>query len=415
MISEAIFAAVIAATPPTVVRSLRPECSEADRAIAARAIAAFEAKVSDSRSGANAEVERAFADLEVLPCLRFAAQEDHEAFAPGDALAIRDWWREGGSAWLKQELAGGDEAVVFPPGRRIVLRGVPNEGAAQGSPLTPILCRDGAAGCGKEARSVLARSAVELSHVTEGEEPDQGLSDECLAETKGHGEARYIDWRDCVEARRQRRAVLPLGEFKVPARGWLVFSDIVAPCGASTQAACSEIDAFNLSTGDVYATRSCEGKKKELAIGVIRTDVVRELALITLMSSQIRFVRPGATLPGGDDLKREIAYGTPRRWQSEGMTWVRGEEAKHCPACWFELRDGDAVADGMLTAFDLSYLKGSPDEAGSAYALVVRDAAMASLVPKCPSSQPPRWAWRSSADAAALTSSRNELCHQATP
>jgi hypothetical protein len=333
------------------------------------------------------------------------ASEAARVPAPDTALSLKRWWGDGGHAWLESYLDlpefGPIEAlkrhVVVPPDTRQTLR--PGAGAED---VQPLLCALGDAVCGADTRGWRVRAEAFLDHhrLQEWSDDAKGpfeerndvaakeCDDKAAADTS---QGRYRRWRNCIDGRREKRWVLPLGETKAPGDGWLLVSG-----RRGHYSFCDAISAFDLATGATYVSESCSGlalvegghvdqaataRKARFAsrAGRIRVENLREAAWALLMMTHAEEVQPEVEyyplppnlIPAFESDEGitgvEISGGA---WITTAQThldwrWVRGNRVQAAgELTWPNSSNGvEAHAAKLLDIAEASFIEGCPDVA----------------------------------------------------
>jgi hypothetical protein len=326
--------------------------------------------------------------------------------APDTALSLKQWWDHGGRAWLESYLEipefglidAPKRHVVVPPDARQTLRA---GGGAEA--LEPLLCRLGDAGCGADTRGWRARIEAFLDdhRVREWSDDARGpflerndvVAKECDDKaTADKSPGRYRRWRGCIDGRREKRYVLPLGETKAPDTGWLLVWG-----RRGHYSFCDAISAFDLATGASHVSESCsglalvEGGHVDLAAtarqarltsrhGKIRVENLREAAWALLMMTRAEEVQTDAEYyPLPPDLVSafEDADGLGGVYTSGGgwwgttaqtrldWQWIRGNRMQAAgELTWPNSANGvEEHAARLLDIAERSFVEGCPDVA----------------------------------------------------
>jgi hypothetical protein len=324
---------------------------------------------------------------------------------PDTALSLRHWWDEGGRAWLESYLElpelGPIEAlkphVVVPPDARQTLRVGAGAEAVQ-----PLLCALGDVACGTDTRGWRARAEAFLddhrlrnwSRDGKGSYADRNdlAAQECADKApEDSSQGRYRRWRGCIDARREKHWVLPLGETKAPDTGWLLVSG-----RRGHYSFCDAISTFDLATGSAYVSESCSGlalvpgghvdlattarnTRFNTRTGKIRVENLREAVWALLMMTQAEEVQTEAEYyPLPPDVivafeANDSVHGNEMSlswWMTTAQTrldwqWIRGNRVQAAgELTWPNSANGvEEHAARLLDVAERSFVEGCPGAA----------------------------------------------------
>jgi hypothetical protein len=380
--------ALLAAWP--AITSAQERCDTPARERATEAIRVLGREIAAAPAHADPAPLRAqFQALGALACLESLGEGGAPPFA--SVLGVRAWWQRGGADWL-YELPG--QSVVFPPEE---LPALTRESAPEDDPLRSLLCPAGDVECGRSTAGYRLRAeAAFLAHnERENARAQADLARrraECLpAAMRAPADERYPRWRSCVGSTLPREWVLPLGEFRAPAEGWLVVRG-----RRGHYQFCDRVTAFDLATGAYYTAASCSGlalrnngsvdqsrtdaqRNGEAIAGQVPVEHLREAAWMILFmerATQLRSTVHTEDLPPGLERRmsdRLFGSGVGSAWATSAQTQLS----------WTWVVGRDTRAQGTLTWPD-SY------RAGEDHAARLLEIAEAGLVAGCTRAQLPR-------------------------
>jgi hypothetical protein len=263
-----------------------------------------------------------------------AAAETKRVPNPDSALALREWWTNGGGGdWLESFLELPSLGTLDKPIRHVVVppdvRKTLNLEAHRDHPLSALLCPLTDAACGAETRGWRLRAdAYFAAHRAAGRhDPSRRFPDdppepspetaarECAEKTSdGPTGQRYQRWRACVEMNRPKQIALPLGDFKAPTNGWLVISG-----RRGHYEFCDTVRAYDLSTGAAFVDDSCsdlvlkdggnvdfretdKGRVRHVRAGTVSVENLREALWMLLLRTEATEIQLKAAyypLPAG--------------------------------------------------------------------------------------------------------------------
>ena len=348
-----------------------------------------------------------FAALISIECFRFAL-ESPRVPAPDSGLSLKQWWEDGGHAWLASYLELPElglttdlkKHVVVPPDTRRTLR------IGAGPPhLAQLLCALDDSTCAADTSGwrTRAESFLSLHSVREQtrERDEQGKNTPFIHATTcaqtaagAPAELQYTAWRACLESQRPRRWVLPLGRLRAPASGWLIVWG-----RRGHYSFCEAIGAYHLETGAAYIAESCsnlvlqkEGSidrgatrraaRSRTVAGRLRLDNLREAAWALLLLKEAENVQAAAeyyALPSGlTPVLVSKKWDAPSSWS--GGEWMTTAQTTLQWAWVRELKE--PVAAGTLTWPNSS-------NAVEEHTAGLLQVAEGTLIEGCPPSPPP--------------------------
>lgn len=343
---------------------VRPCAAPSDIEAARRRLVAFDAYLSSLDDDAPAPLARdRLHALLRSRCFNFAFESPRIPW-PTSVAALKDWFAEGGGAWLDSYLELPELGtlpdlaphVVVPPDPRPTL--VPGTGP-QPRVLDRWVCLPADAACGLATRGWVTRAMLAIDqharaaaggrHWLSADDADdrtpEATSARCAREARDDG--GYPRFRTCLENARPRRSLVPLGRFRAPDRGWLVVAG-----RRGHYSFCDTVSAYDLATGAAFIDESCSALalERDGSVDVDRTNMarrhstragrltvehVREAAWMLLFRSQFPTGTPSlATFPLPADLVREwpagmsvdpfdaTLYGTTFSTAQTSLTWA---------------------------------------------------------------------------------------------
>ena len=196
-------------------------------------------------------------ELIAHPCLELARSiRNVPENRPTAAAALIEFWNDGGSTWLWNEVNRATaRQIVLPPQFRSVLSRELNSKSV----LAPLLCGQKDSKCGASSRGWAHRAMVALQAEKDVDankaKTIEESRKECVVEAMKQPETlRFSRWHACVDALRPRRESLPLWLPRSPRSGWLVVRG-----RRGHYSFCDGVALFDLATGASYSMRSCSG------------------------------------------------------------------------------------------------------------------------------------------------------------
>lgn len=240
---------------------------------------------------------------------------------PRTAPELRWWWNEAeASQWFAFYLVDLDATWGKSDKRRIataptVRRELSLE-TADGTEYAEVLCSRDDTTCGLETRGWILRAEKEFDDYSQsaGFSDPPFLDDEVrpvdarcatmILSPDGVG-GRYRSWRECIENKLGLVDAFPVGRFRAPTSGWILFEG-----RRGHYEFCDQLSIFDISTGSAIVAKSCSGlvlqpggsvdfdatasmRETTVQFGRVSVDNLRELALITvILPAMQRDVRP---------------------------------------------------------------------------------------------------------------------------
>ncbi|MEW5737885.1 MAG: hypothetical protein AB1938_03105 [Myxococcota bacterium] len=336
MVPALLACVLLAATPPPLGR-----CAGAAADTEARA--RWHSVLDALKAGDGAALKQAWAALEEHPCYRLPLAETWRRPSPDDTDVdvFLDWWERGGGDWLASGWANppNPDFTVVPPD---VAKPLTREKAGG---LARLLCAaDAPKECGRDSAGweLRARTALEPAEGHPGDEAMKQAEEVCGAvAAKAKRDEKYRAWRRCLDEKRPRGALLPLGRLDAPKDGWLVLRG-----RRGHYHFCDEARAYDLATGAAWVAQSCAGlvlqqggsvdhdatdaqRGVTVKVGRLPVDALREAAWMTMLVPHVTlnaqprawFVRrpPGLTPRWPDDLSTE-GLGLGSFWVTSAQT-----------------------------------------------------------------------------------------------
>lgn len=323
-------------------------------------------------------------------------------------LALRNWWEEGGLAWVssyvrRPRLGRVDDLranVVFPPEPRRLLA----LDTAPTHPLSALLCPVSDDQCGSETEGWHERARRAFAfHLLEKHErsPDafpvnrEAIATRCEAEVRDEVTGiDYLRWMECLQEHRPIDWALPLGRFRSPRSGWLVLRG-----RRGHYDFCDEVRVYDLETGAAYVAQSCSSlhlqngghvdfertnaaRKTTVSLGSANVANLREAVWMIVLASEAERTHLSADyfpLPRGVMPYLQRYEDTHGRMADGGISWNSAQTR----LSWsWRTSGGWTLASGGLT-WPASY---SPAETHAANLL---DIAEKSMVEGCVPGPPP--------------------------
>jgi hypothetical protein len=271
----------LAATPTPAERSYAPcPASSPNWAEARKRFEALDARVAAlPDDGDTREAMAAFQALLDSRCFEMSREEGGRPREELPALALKDWWKEGGRAWVESYLELGKPGVrkvVIPPEPRKVLA---LETVPPSHRLSALLCPAADAVCAQETAAWYSRAETAFlpenqrrPSLRDSDEPDPLQKCEARARKKPK-RWRYTNWRQCVDQGTLDGKVLPIARLQAPKEGWLVLRG-----RRGHYSFCDEVRTYHLATGTAYISQSCSGLALTEGGGVDgkKTDAARQ-------------------------------------------------------------------------------------------------------------------------------------------
>ena len=244
-------------------------------------------------SALNAQLCALFAH----PCFTLLGAMDDEApdLAADSGLAMREFWKRGGSWWFHSALSYTDpNADVWAA--PVMLPTLSLETTPQHR-LRPFLCSLADPRCGRSSWGWLNRARRALSDDALRRDAPS-VHDQCReTAVQQPADRRMYFWYRCI-AQYARSQALPHGRFRAPERGWFVIHGFRGHYGG-----CDGIRAYDLATGAAYVAQNCLGmlidddkdgnerhfgqRDKPVFAGRVSTDNLRELVLLLALAPEV--------------------------------------------------------------------------------------------------------------------------------
>lgn len=206
-----------------------------------------------------------------------------QAAVPGakDGRVLRDWWERGGSTWIMRRFTASGDSLLLPPTMRPL---------AAIDDLPKVVVCDSPP-CGRTAEFL--RTVEDHDLRLQGYERAWTYSTEWSKTNAAGGRSNPLQrscstenrdsWAACVVGARSARFVFQVGDFRLPAQGWLFLSR-----GGMLASACPETTAVNLRTGETRWSSDCKHYS-----GQAGRSSFREVALLSVLAGSTSLVSEG--------------------------------------------------------------------------------------------------------------------------